>query len=183
MRLQGAPPASAIRSPSSPRVTSPQQMSLVRHGSQASQARACTAGQGDLHRSAVTPCAVEGRHRLPEAVDRPTIVALGMVGVAKVEICQRCRTTSPLAVASARARWRGGDGLVMRAHDEEIVCQKDRDPSQPTRIIEGLGEGLGLAESRRGCAPKSAERPERRAQGEPEVDGLLDAWRVALADA
>jgi hypothetical protein len=39
-------------------------------------------------------------------------------------------------------------------------------------IIEGLSEGLGLAQI---CqdTPKIAERAERYAHGEPEVDGLL----------
>ena len=37
-------------------------------------------GQDDLTEALVAPRPVEGRHGLPEAVDRPTIVALGLVG-------------------------------------------------------------------------------------------------------
>ena len=37
-------------------------------------------GQDDLTEALVAPRPVEGRHGLPEAVDRPTIVTLGMVG-------------------------------------------------------------------------------------------------------
>ena len=49
---------------------------------------------------------------------------------------------------------------------------ESRDLSQPTRVVEGHGEGLGLAQERQDT-PKVARRMERRAQGEPEVDGLL----------
>ena len=34
-------------------------------------------GQENIAKALVAPCPVEGRHGLPEAVDRPTIVALG----------------------------------------------------------------------------------------------------------
>ena len=44
-------------------------------------------------------------HRLPEAVDRPTIVTLGLVGDRGGGSPARARRSSPLAVASARARW------------------------------------------------------------------------------
>ena len=50
--------------------------------------------------------------------------------------------------------------------------QKDRDPSQPTRVVEGRREGLGLAQIAR-IRPKSPRWRERRAQGEAEIDGLL----------
>ena len=62
-------------------------------------------GQEDLTEALVAPRPIEGRHGLPEAVDRPTIVALGVVGSAEERFASACRTTSPLAVASARARW------------------------------------------------------------------------------
>jgi hypothetical protein len=44
--------------------------------------------------------------------------------------------------------------------------------SQPPRIVEGCREGLGLAQSRQDT-PQIAEWTKRRAQGEPEIDGLL----------
>ena len=62
-------------------------------------------GQDDLTEALAAPRPLEGRHGLPEAVDRPTIVALGLVGVPRWWFASACRTTSPLAVASARARW------------------------------------------------------------------------------
>ena len=37
-------------------------------------------GQDDLTEALAAPRPVEERHGLPEAVDRPTIVALGLVG-------------------------------------------------------------------------------------------------------
>ena len=40
-------------------------------------------GQDDLPEALVAPRPLEGRHGLPEAVDRPTIVALGLVGMAE----------------------------------------------------------------------------------------------------
>ena len=46
------------------------------------------------------------------------------------------------------------------------------DLSQATRIVEGFGEGLGLAQI---CqdTPQVARRKERCAQGESDIDGLL----------
>ena len=57
-----------------------------------------------------------------------------------------------------------------------------RDLSQPTRVVEGRREGLGLAQIRQDT-PKIAERPERRAQGESEIDGLLARVALSPADA
>ena len=62
-------------------------------------------GQDDLTEALVAPRPVEGRHGLPEAVDRPTIVALGVVDDAEARFASAYRTTSPPAVARARARW------------------------------------------------------------------------------
>ena len=63
-----------------------------------------------------------------------------------------------------------------------MVGQKERDLSQPTRVIEGRREGLGLAQIRQDT-PKVARRKERRAQGEPEIDGLLARVALSPADA
>src|SRR5262249_15833804 len=102
----------------------------------------------DLPEALVAPCTVEGRHSLPETGDGLTIVALSIIRVAKVEVRQ-CRQPDFSSRCSEREAPLGGsDGLVMRAHDVEIVSQKDRDLCQPTRIVKGLGEGLGLAQSR-----------------------------------
>src|SRR4030095_13355619 len=66
----------------------------------------------------------------------------------------------------------GSDGLVIRAHEVAMERESDRDLSQPTRVVEGYREGLGLAQI---ChsVPQVATWVERRAQGEPEIDGLL----------
>jgi hypothetical protein len=48
----------------------------------------------------------------------------------------------------------------------------DRDPAQPPWVVEGLGEDLGLAQTRQNTPPV-ARRQERRAQSKPKVDGLL----------
>ena len=68
----------------------------------------------------------------------------------------------------------------MHAPVEEIMCQHDTDLSQPTRVVEGHREGLGLAQQRQYTLATLGitKRRERRAQGEPEVNGLLA--RVAL---
>jgi hypothetical protein len=50
--------------------------------------------------------------------------------------------------------------------------QKERDLCQPTRVVEGCREGLGLAQQRQDT-PKVARRQERRAQGQPQIDRLL----------
>ena len=60
--------------------------------------------------------------------------------------------------------------------------RKSRDLSQPTRVVEGRREGLGLAQIRQDT-PKVARRQERRAQGEPEIDGLLARVALSPADA
>ena len=62
-------------------------------------------GQEELTEALVAPHPLQGRYGLPEAVDRPTIVALGLVGMPRRKLASACRTTSPLALASARARW------------------------------------------------------------------------------
>ena len=71
-------------------------------------------GQEHMTEALVAPRAVEGHHGLPEAIDRPTIVALGLVGVAEVLVRQRVQDGIP----SGRGEWPGtlggGDGLVIR---------------------------------------------------------------------
>ena len=50
------------------------------------------------------PRPLEGRHGLPEAVDRPTIVALGLVGDAEVVVRQRLQDDLPAGRGERRAR-------------------------------------------------------------------------------
>ena len=96
----------------------------------------------------VAPLPVEERHGLPEVVDRPTIVALGLVGSAEVAVRQRLQDDLPAGRGEREGALAGGDGLVMRPTSVEMERQKARDLSQPTRVVEGRREGLGLAQSR-----------------------------------
>ncbi len=134
-------------------------------------------GQEDLTQALVAPRPLEGRHGLPEAFDRPTIVPLGLVGSTEVAVRQCVQVDIAAGCGECEGALGGGDGLVMRAHEVEMGGQKARDLSQPTRVVEGLGEGLGLVQV---CQdpPRVAKRAERRAQGEPEIDPMLDG--VAL---
>ena len=61
-------------------------------------------GQDDLTEALVALRPVEGRHGLPEAVDRPTIVALGLVGYAEVLVRQRVQDDIPARPWRARGR-------------------------------------------------------------------------------
>src|SRR5262249_56167026 len=94
------------------------------------------------------PCPVEGRHSLPEAVDRPTIVALAPVGCPKVEVCQLWKDDILTSRGEREGTLGGHHGLAIRTHVEEIVCQRDRDLCQPTWVVEGRCEGLRLTQRR-----------------------------------
>ena len=78
-------------------------------------------GQDDLTEALVAPRPVEGRHGLPEAVDRPTIVALGLVGYAEVLVRQRLQDDIPAGRGEREGTLGGGDGLVIRAPEVEMV--------------------------------------------------------------
>src|SRR5437870_1930387 len=126
--------------------------------------------QEKLAEALVASCPIERRHGLPQAVYRPTIVTLGLVGAAEGIVCLQ---DNILASRGEREGALGsGNRLFMLTHLVEIVCQKEQDPSQPLRVGEGFSEGLGLTQTRQNTL-KIAEREERRAQGEAEIDGLL----------
>src|SRR5262245_3866945 len=91
---------------------------------------------------------VESCHVLPEIVNRPTIVALGLVGSADGLIHHRVQDDVPTSRGEPEGTLAGGDGLVMRAHQVEIVYQKARNLSEPTRVVEVYRESLGLAQTR-----------------------------------
>ena len=101
--------------------------------------------QEDLTEALATVRPVEERHSLPEAVDRPTIVSLGMVGLAEGQVRQRVQDDLPASRGECEGTLGGGDGLVIHAYGVEVARQKDRDLSQPPRVVEGHREGLGLA--------------------------------------
>jgi hypothetical protein len=116
--------------------------------------------QDNLAEALAVPRTSEERHGLPEAVDGPTIVALGMIGSAQVLVRQRVQDDLPAGRGKRQGALGGGDGLVIRAHEAEMDRQRERDLCQPTRIVEGRREGLGLAQIRQ-APPKGAQRKER----------------------
>ena len=78
-------------------------------------------GQDNPAESLVAPRPVEGRHSLPEAVDRLTIIALGPVSEAEVAGSPAPAGRLPAGRGERQGTLGGGDGLVIRAHDVEIV--------------------------------------------------------------
>jgi hypothetical protein len=101
--------------------------------------------QEDLTEALTAARPVEERHSLPEAVDRPTIVSLGMGSLAERQIRQRVLGDVPASRGECEGTLGGSDGLVIYAHGVEVARQNDRDLSQPPRIVKGHREGLGLA--------------------------------------
>src|SRR5439155_20207966 len=126
----------------------------------------------DVAEALVAPGSVEGGHGLPEAGGRPTIVALGMVSEAEALVGERLQDGLPAGRGERESTLGRGDGLVIRAHKVAMDGEIDRDLAQPTRVVEGHREGFGLAQISH-STPKVTKRSERRAQGEPEIDGLL----------
>jgi hypothetical protein len=78
-------------------------------------------GEGELTEAFVAPCPLEGRHGLPEAVDRPMIVALGLVGCAEIVVRQQVQDNLPAGHGERQGALSGGNGLVIHAHAVEIV--------------------------------------------------------------
>ena len=87
MRLAGCITTSAIRSPSSLRI-----MALgerTQFGMAPGEpGTGSHAGRMTLPEALAALCSTEGRHSLPEKVDRPTIIAMGMIGEAEILIRQ-----------------------------------------------------------------------------------------------
>jgi hypothetical protein len=77
-------------------------------------------GQDDLTEAFVAPCTVEGRHGLPEAVDRSTIVALDYVGCAEVLVRLRLQDNLPAGRGEGEGTLGGGNGLVIHAPVAEM---------------------------------------------------------------
>jgi hypothetical protein len=78
-------------------------------------------GRGQCGEVRVAPCPVEKGRGLPEAVDRLTIVALGLVGVAEVLVRQRVEVDISARRGERQGALTGGDSLAMRAPEVEIV--------------------------------------------------------------
>src|SRR5262245_57699138 len=77
--------------------------------------------QRDLAETFAAPRALEGRHNLPEAVDRPTIAALGQVGLAEVVVRQHVQDDLPADRSERESALGSGHGLVIYAHVVEMV--------------------------------------------------------------
>src|SRR4029450_9421388 len=100
-------------------------------------------GQDELTEALVVLRFLNGRHNLPKAGDRPPIVALGLVGLAKKLACQRLQDYLPVGGGERESTLGRGDGLVMQAHDEgEMLGRKGADLAQPSRIFGGTRRGL-----------------------------------------
>ena len=72
-------------------------------------------GRDDATEAFVARRPLEGRHGLPEAIDRPTIVALGLICCAEEAIRLRVQDDIPTGRGEGEGALGGGDGLVMRA--------------------------------------------------------------------
>src|SRR6266702_745360 len=88
-------------------------------------------GQDDLAEVLVAPRPLERCQSLPEAVDRPTRVTLGLVGLTEVEVRQRVQDGVIAGHGESEGALAGGDALIIGAHKAEMECQKDQDLSQP----------------------------------------------------
>src|SRR4029453_13374911 len=80
-------------------------------------------GGDQLTEALVALHTVEGRHGLPETVDRPTIVALGLVGDAEVYVRQQVQDNLPTGRSQREGALGGGDSLVICAHEVEMERQ------------------------------------------------------------
>ncbi len=78
-------------------------------------------GQHNLAEALMAPRLVEGRQALCEIVDRPPIVALVAAGTAEAVTRLRLPEGIPAGRGERQCPLRGGDGLVIRTHDAEMV--------------------------------------------------------------
>jgi hypothetical protein len=74
----------------------------------------------DLTAALVTSPPVEERHGRLEAVDGPMIVALELVGFAEVAVRQGLQDELPAVRSERQGALGSGNGLVMRAYEEEM---------------------------------------------------------------
>jgi hypothetical protein len=102
--------------------------------------------RGALAKTLVALRPTEGRHGLSEAVARPPVVPLGMIGAPEELVHQRLHHAIHTRRPACHCALARGDDLVVHAPVEEMLCQQDTEPSQPTRVVEGHCEGLGLAQ-------------------------------------
>jgi hypothetical protein len=76
-------------------------------------------GQIDLPETLIAPCSIEQHHRLPEVVNGPTIVALGVVGYTEELVPQRVKNDITASRGKGEGALAGSDSLVICAHERE----------------------------------------------------------------
>ena len=91
--------------------------------------------------------AFQGCHVAPEQVYGPTIVAQAMVGLAEIEIALHLEGKIPQGLGAGQGSLRRRDRLVIIAHQGVMEGDKGGDLSEPTSIVQGLGQRLGLAQA------------------------------------
>ena len=102
-------------------------------------------GQNNPAEALVAPCPLKGYDGLPEGVNRSMIVALRVVVGAEALVRQCLQDDLSPGRGERQGALGGGDRLVICTHEVEMACQKERDLGQSTRVVEGLGQGLGFA--------------------------------------
>ena len=84
------------------------------------QSRECTEGRTDTAEVFVAPRPIEGRYRLLEAGDRPTIVTLGMVGYTKAVVGPCVQDDIPTSRGEYEGALGRSDGLIIHARKVEM---------------------------------------------------------------
>ena len=114
---------------------------------------------------------METRHVLLIARHRPTIVPQVAVDLPQV-VLRHDREANILQVRSNRqGTLTAREGVVWFACLRIMGGQKSRDPPQPVLVAQGLGEGCGFPQVDED-PPELAQRIDRTAQVEAEIDGL-----------
>jgi hypothetical protein len=80
--------------------------------------------QENLTKALVALRPVEERHGLPQEVYCPTIVALGVVGLAEALVRQRVQDDISTGCGERQGALGGGDSLGIRAYEAEMDGQK-----------------------------------------------------------
>jgi hypothetical protein len=115
--------------------------------------------------------AVETHHVFLEEIQRPTIVPQAAVDQPQVVLCRDRKADIPQVSGNHQGTLAGREGVVWFTLLQKMDEQKGRDPSQPVLITQGLGEGCSVLQGDE-HPPEFAQRHERSAQVEAEVDGL-----------
>jgi hypothetical protein len=127
-------------------------------------------GQARQAKTLLEQCAVETRHVLLQQFYPSTIISQAAVGVSQVVLC-RDREADILQVSSnCQGAMTGLKSGVRFAGLHKMGSQIGCDPSQPVGIAQSLGESCGVLQVDEDL-PEFAQRVERIAQREAEIDG------------